>query len=158
MCLELVTTIIHHINQPLSSRQDQFVLMWYPAFESLSLVVLGYSITSLSYRFIAVIYTKIIDQMLLTWANNPPSKSRIALSVGNVRWEFGCLVHPVPQAFLEQYFKLKYDGLRKGFAPILAKEWYWYKGDGSRQCYAGMRVVDERSRSTAPPRKGSNSL
>lgn len=149
------SSLISHRNHPLTSRQHFPAIWWYPSYESAALVVIGLSLLALAIELLAYILALVINNVLTSYAKNRPPDNQITLTYGKFRWEFGCLMHPVPQDFLQEYFRLKNEGLKRGFAPIESSEWYTYRGHGSRQCYARMRVTVGEYQGIRAPRGGN---
>ena len=103
-------------------------------------LLLGGTIASLgALRGLVMIYRTILDGLLDNWASSP-LKNQVVIEAGSLRWEFGCTVSPIPKSFIEEYTKSKLDAVNRGFAPLLAKEWWLMKSDKRRYCYAGMRI------------------
>ncbi|KAL8669768.1 MAG: hypothetical protein Q9168_005662, partial [Polycauliona sp. 1 TL-2023] len=85
---------------------------------------------------------KILDRILDTWAKSPGS-NQLVVEAGSLRWEFGCTMEPIPQAFLEEYFQDKRNAVERGFLPVYEREWVFNRTDRSRYCFAGMRIAEE---------------
>ena len=111
---------------------------------------LGYLVTKTLVR----IYKGILDRLLDTWASTGPPGNQIVIEAGDLRWEIGCSVGGAAMwEFLEEYAEMKLDAVNRGFAEIYAKEWYLSKKDGTRYCYAGMRLARE-GETVVPPGSG----
>ncbi|KAL8735416.1 MAG: hypothetical protein Q9166_000962 [cf. Caloplaca sp. 2 TL-2023] len=139
-------------SNPISPRQFPALAFWHPQLQRTALTFIAITTTPLLCTILATLYSKILDSVLNSWAQSP-GKNQLVIEAGKLRWEFGCTVYPIPQRFLEEYYGSKRDAVKRGFAPVYAREWFWDKADVGRQCYAGMRIV-EKGRDAVPPDLG----
>lgn len=65
----------------------------------------------------------------------------LVVGLGRVRWEFGCLTHPLKEEFMEGYFRKRLQDAERGWLPINGREWWGTAAKGSRECYVSVRVV-----------------
>lgn len=87
-------------------------------------------------------YQKILDTLLDAWAEIP-GRNQMVVEAGNLRWEFGCTITPIPYQFLKEYYESKRDAVGRGFMPVYEREWVFNRTDRGRYCFAGMRVREE---------------
>lgn len=95
------------------------------------------------------IFKFILDKALTRWAHNPPY-NQISIEAGTLRWEFGCTLHPVPWEFIQVYFRAQDSAVKRGFASVYAREWWYKSKDKGRVCYAGMRIVPQAFKVQVP--------
>lgn len=150
---ECDTSCIQTLEQPhynaISPRQPLPGAALHPRFERATLVVVSLAATPILYSIAKAIYDKTSESLLDAWARSP-GVNQLVVEAGNLRWEFGCTVQPIPQLFLEEYYWGKRDAMKRGFAPVYAREWFFNRTDRSRLCYAGMRVVNEGGTAVPP--------
>ncbi|KAL9030030.1 MAG: hypothetical protein Q9196_001804 [Gyalolechia fulgens] len=136
------TALITEPNHPISVRQFVVVPLWQPVFQYVVIIAMSITSAPLFWELGTTFYNKILDTVLDAWAKSPPY-NQFVVEAGGMRWEFGCTVHPIPQQFLEEYYRSKRDAVKRGFAPGYATEWWFARDDRARRCYAGQRIVAE---------------
>ena len=95
------------------------------------------------------ILSQITDNCLNLWASLPPA-NQVVIEAGDLRLEFGCAMEPVPWEFVAEYAESKSDAVRRGFAPVMQREWWFHNGDAKRVCYAGLRSVPRGGHAVRP--------
>lgn len=157
---ECKTTLVPNQTQRFSPRQLRFPIGgdWHQVIDHSGLFILGITSTIATVKILQILkslYQKILDALLDAWAKSPGS-NQLVVEAGSLRWEFGCTMVPVPQAFLEEYFQSKRDAVERGFLPMYEREWAFNRTDRGRYCFAGMRIAEE-GEDVVPPDRGTRS-
>lgn len=100
------------------------------------------------------IMSDIIEDCLTTWAGIP-SRNQVVVEAGNMRLEFGCATEPVMVEFIHDWAHSRRDAIRRGFAPVYAKEWWFDGRNRTRRCYVGIRMVPDGGTAEKPDPESS---
>ena len=131
----------------LRARQLRFPVgaIWHQDLEMAGLFIIGLTSTIATVKILQAlksVYQTILDGLLDAWAKNI-DRNQLVVEAGSLRWEFGCTMQPIPQVFLEEYYRSRKDALSRGFLPAYEREWVFNRTDRARYCFAGMRIVEE---------------
>ncbi|KAI4090659.1 MAG: hypothetical protein LQ339_008310 [Xanthoria mediterranea] len=131
----------------LSARQLRFPVgaIWHQNLEIPGLFIIGLVSTIATVKILQTlksVYQTILDALLDAWAKNIDG-NLLVVEAGNLRWEFGCTMQPIPQVFLEEYYRSRKNALSRGFLPAYEREWVFNRTDRARYCFAGMRIVED---------------
>ena len=131
----------------LSARQLRFPVgaLWHQHLEIPGLFIIGLVSTIATVKILQTlksVYQTILDGLLDAWAKNIGG-NQLVVEAGSLRWEFGCTMQPIPQFFLEEYYRSRKDALSRGFLPAYEREWVFNRTDRARYCFAGTRIVEE---------------
>lgn len=100
--------------------------------------IVGVSALSL----LVMLFSRIVDECINIWASQVP-QNMVVIEAGKMRLEFGCTFEPVPWEFVLDFSASQREAVRRGFAPVYEKEWWFDRTDRSRICYVGIRIAPD---------------